>query len=479
MTDRALEPPTAPPAPGGAVGGAGTAPDWFLVARGRPAAPDDAPFRPRRILAQLALGVVVVLLLVGVLGVLAARTLAEREAVNDAAHTAGVLSTAVVEPALTDALLDGDPAAVPAFDRVVRDHVLGADIVRVKLWRPDGRVIYADEPALIGRTFELDADRKAALDGPETRAEVTDLSDSENAFESGDRLVEVYRPVWSDGGRPALFELYTSYDAVGVRTGQLWRGFAGVTTSSLVLLVVLVAPIVWHLLARLRRAEGQRVELLQRAVVASEEERRRIAATLHDGPVQELAASSFAVAGAAASAGHRGDARLAGELDAVAGSVRGSMRALRTLLVDIYPPSLGRSGIVAALHDLVQGARGPELSVTLDTETEDELALSEAEAGTVHRVAQECLRNAARHSGAATLHLSLRRHGPDVVLDVVDDGRGFDVAEAFTSPEPGHFGLSLLADAVTAADAELLVSSAPGAGAHWRLELHSAQGVQR
>jgi len=77
---------------------------------------------------------------------------------------------------------------------------------------------------------------------------------------------------------------------VGERAGQLARGFAGVTLSSLLLLVVLVAPLLWHLTQRLARAQAQREVLLERAVNASAEERRRIAATLHDGPVQELAA---------------------------------------------------------------------------------------------------------------------------------------------------------------------------------------------
>ena len=63
-----------------------------------------------------------------------------------------------------------------------------------------------------------------------------------------------------------------------------------------VLFVVIVSPIVWHLVRRLRRAEEQRIDLLQRAVDASSDERRRIAASLHDGPVQELAAVRLWVA---------------------------------------------------------------------------------------------------------------------------------------------------------------------------------------
>ena len=119
-----------------------------------------------------------------------------------------------------------------------------------------------------------------------TQAEISRLNESENTFETGDRLVEVYRPVWFPNGSVALFEMYTSYDSVGARSSQLWRGFAGVTLSSLILLLVLVAPIVWHLISRLRGAERQRAALLERSVEASADERRLIAATLHDGPVR-------------------------------------------------------------------------------------------------------------------------------------------------------------------------------------------------
>ena len=57
--------------------------------------------------------------------------------------------------------------------------------------------------------------------------------------------------------------------------------------------------------------------------------------------------------------------------------------------------------------------------------------------------------------------------------------RGHDVVAPDLPGDDDSLELVDYADAVTAADAELFVSSAPGAGAHWRLELHSAQGVQR
>ena len=90
-------------------------------------------------------------------------------------------------------------------------------------------------------------------------------------------------------GQPLLFETYLPYDTVTARTGQLWRGFAGITVSSLLLLIVLMLPILWRLLDRVRAAHDQRVHLLERAVDASATERQRVAASLHDGVVQELA----------------------------------------------------------------------------------------------------------------------------------------------------------------------------------------------
>ncbi|MGL4744789.1 MAG: sensor histidine kinase [Dermatophilaceae bacterium] len=445
---------------------------WVTVASGGPdreAVADSV--RPRRVVAQLLAGVVAAILAVGVLGSLAARQLAEREAVNDAATMAGVLAEAVVEPALTEDLVAGDARAVAEFGEQVASGFDPENVVRVKLWRPDGYVLYADEPQLVGRTFTLEPDQRAALDGPTTIAEVSELDSSENAFESGDRLVEVYRPVWTDDGLPALFEIYVSYQPVAERTSQLWRGFAGVTASSLLLLVVIVTPLVVHLVRRLGRAESQRVALLQRAVDASTDERRRIAASLHDGPVQELAATSFTVSGASATASARGDRALADDLGAAASAVRASIRSLRTLLVDIHPPTLAGSGIVVALHDLAQASGRDGLRVDVDVDDEDELALSLDAQRLAHRVAQECLRNAAKHAGPASVTMSLHRDGPaSVTMDVVDDGVGFEVEAVIRQPRAGHLGIQLLADAASVPGATLRVFSAPGCGTHWRLE---------
>ncbi len=444
------------------------------------AAPDEdatarAPLSTRAIVVRLAAGLVAVLVVVGLLATFAAQWLAEREAVNDAAAVTDVLADAVIQPALTTALADGSAKAAAAMDELVRAHVLGDDVVRVKIWSPDGTVLYADEPQLIGRTFALDEEQRQALIDPATHAAVSDLSEAENEFESETRLLEVYRPVWTPDGRELLFEVYLPYDPVAARSADLWRGFAGVTTSSLLLLVALTAPIVWGLLRRLRGEERRRTALLEHAVDASDAERRRIAGTLHDGPVQELVATSFAAEIAAEAATKRGDDPSANAFRDVGNAVRGNIRVLRSLLVDIYPPSLRAAGLRHALQDLVATARtrGVEVALVLD---EDLPPISEAHEQLIYRVAQETLRNAVTHAAPCAVEVHLRREGTDILLDVTDDGPGFDPDAAADRADGnvGHIGTRVLLDLSAHAGAELSLRTAPGAGTAWRLRIPAA-----
>jgi two-component system NarL family sensor kinase len=443
-------------------------PPWRQVATSTPARSDQPPVQPRRVFAQVIAGALVVLCLVAILGVAASRRLAEAEAVNDAAKIANLMADEVAQPALRDSLLTGDPAAVAAIDKVVRQRVLGRSIVRVKIWDPSGRILYSDAASLMGQHFPLGPEERDVLAHPLTRADVSDLTSPENRLERDrGKLLEVYRPVWTPAGRPLLFEIYAPYEEVTARTGQLWRGFAGVTLTSLILLVVLLMPILWRLLDRLKRSQVQREALLQHAVEASTEERRRIAGAIHDGVVQDLAGASFAVAGGAERAVSLGQPDLAAELRQAAGTVRGSIGGLRSLLLDIYPPSLATAGLHAALTDLVSTLRSRGTTVTLEVASGTEL--DPAGERLVFRVARECLANIAKHAAATTVQVRLTRREGHTVMEISDDGVGFDAAEGLTNPQEGHFGLRVLGDVVAEAGGELLLASAPGAGTRWQL----------
>jgi two-component system NarL family sensor kinase len=427
----------------------------------------------RRVVIQVVAAAVAVIVVVALLGAVAARRLAEREAVNDAAQRADLIADTVLQPSLRDSLAAGDPAAAAAVGKVVRAQVLGTTIVRVKIWTAAGRIVYSDEPRLRGKTFELDDEERDVLARPETRAEVSDLDHPENAYERGQgKLLEVYRPVWTPNGTALLFETYSPYSEVTSRSSQLWRGFAGLMVSSLLLLVLLLMPVLWRLLDRIRRDQAQRELLLQRAVDASLIERRRIAGALHDGVVQELAATSFVLAGSSDLASREGSAELAAQLSEAATTVRGSIGGLRSLLVDIYPPSLASAGLSVALQDLVTPLISRDVAVTVDVAEARELGLDNDGERLVFRIAHECLLNIAGHSAATHVLVRLRRPNDDVVLDVVDDGVGFDPAAVVAAPASGHLGLQVMIDVANEAGATLEVSSAPGMGTSWRLRVH-------
>lgn len=443
---------------------------WVVVSSARTATEDAGP-GPRRIALTVAVGALLALVAVSILGVIAARTLAERQSVNDAANSVDLLAEAVVQPALRDSITTGDPAAVQLLANAVHDALVGSSVIRVKLWTRDGRILYSDESRLVGRQFALDADQSAVFARPRTVAEISNLDQPENEFERGQgKLLEAYRPVWTPGGTPLLFETYAPYDDVRARTSQLWHGFAGVTISSLLLFAGLMVPLLWQLMTRVRSAQRQREALLQRAVDASVDERQRIAATLHDGVVQELAGASFSLSGAAARAQALGDEQLDADVRGAAAVLRDSIGGLRTLLVDIYPETLETAGLLEVLQDLAATLRSRNIAVHLDLPAEDPL-LGPDQDRLVFRIVHECFQNIQRHSGAANVWLRLA-HDPDgQVVEIVDDGVGFMPNDVLARPEEGHFGLRLLADVAGRGGAELAVSSAPGAGCRWRLRL--------
>ena len=148
----ALTAPTADgPPPSAAASSARTEPDGSVgVARGAmstvvlssagEAVKASDSIRPRRIAGQLAAAAVVVVVLVGVIGSSISQQVAQRQAVHDVAELTDVLAQSAVAPALTDAMANDPAAARAVLDPLVRRDVLSADLVRVKLWTPAGRI---------------------------------------------------------------------------------------------------------------------------------------------------------------------------------------------------------------------------------------------------------------------------------------------------------------------------------------------------
>src|SRR3954447_14545240 len=418
------------------------------------------------VLQFVVTGTVVVLLL-GFAAVEVLRHTGTTEAINDAKRITRIAGRGVVAPNITPALERGDPQAIAAMDRVVRSRLLDQDVVRVKLWAPDGTIIYSDEHRLIGFKGALGKEDLEALHEGTPDAEVSDLSRPENRFERPHKkLLEVYLGVKTPAGRRLLFETYQRFSSISASGQRLWQRFLPALVVALVLLELAQIPLAYALARRLQRGQRERETLLRRAIDASATERRRIAGDLHDGVVQNLAGVSYGLSAAAEQLPHGSDTRSAVEDGAT--EARRTVRELRSLLVDIYPPNLHRSGLQAALADLLDGIRSESCEARLSAAPDLELP-PETEA-LFFRLAQEALRNARRHAGAKRVTVSLGKTGDRAVLEVADDGAGFDPREA-ESRSNGHFGLRMMGDLVRDAGGSFDIVSAPGEGTRVRAEV--------
>jgi two-component system NarL family sensor kinase len=415
------------------------------------------------VVRYIASGLVAVLA-ISVLGVWLFSRAGEDEAIRDAKDQTRIAAEGSVEPVLTDALLRGDPKALAAVDRVVQERVLSdASIARVKIWDRTGRVVYSDEPRLIGAQFDLSPADLAEFEGRRVDAEVTNLSKPENRFERGHgKLLEVYLPIETPSGRPLRYETYYRSSFVSARARRIFRHFAPVMLGALILLALAQLPLAWQLAGRVRKSQEERERLLNHAIEASNVERRRIARDLHDGVVQDLAAVTYSLSAAAEGAPAPFDA----ELREAAAETRHGIGQLRTLLVEIYPPELHRAGLASALGDLLAGceARGIETHLDVDREVE----LSRDSEALFFRVAQEALRNVVKHAGATSVEVKVGRTKGRVQLLVEDDGCGFDPERA---QDEGHFGLRILEDLVRDSGGELEIDSTPGAGSRVSVEV--------
>lgn len=196
------------------------------------------------------------------------------------------------------------------------------------------------------------------------------------------------------------------------------------------------------------------------------QERQRIARELHDAVAQTLFSLRL-TAQAAAALVHRDPDRAIAELDTVTTLATEATNELRQIVAELRPPDLSREGLAAtlrarvALLNRVHGA-----SITYADEGCPKLAPKVEEA--MLRVAEEALHNALQHARAGHVTVALRGDDHRSILEVHDDGRGFDPAIAKASH---RLGLASMRERSQAVHGRISVESTPGQGTTIRMEV--------
>lgn len=176
-----------------------------------------------------------------------------------------------------------------------------------------------------------------------------------------------------------------------------------------------------------------------RALDAAEAERKHLSGELHDNTAQSLAAILVQLRVARAGLPADQVARLNGISDQISQLTND----LRHMAQQLRPPALDMLGLAAAVTAHARNiSESTGVRVDVDIDGQLEGALTREVELALYRVLQEALLNVVRHAGAKSACVELRRERTRLIARVVDDGRGFDVAQAFDQGALGLIGMS-------------------------------------
>jgi len=197
------------------------------------------------------------------------------------------------------------------------------------------------------------------------------------------------------------------------------------------------------------------------------EERQRLARELHDSVTQGLYGVTL-YAEATARQLTSGSLELATDhLRELRETAQEALREMRLLIFELRPSVLESEGLVNALRARLEAVE-ERAGLAVEFEVQGETILPPSVEEGLYRIAQEALNNALKHAGACNISVCLKYVDERVVLEIVDDGAGFDPS---TAVEAGGMGLDGMIERAAQMGGELMLDSEPGAGTRVRVEV--------
>jgi signal transduction histidine kinase len=210
------------------------------------------------------------------------------------------------------------------------------------------------------------------------------------------------------------------------------------------------------------RSSGELAEARRSEGVRAVEERRRIARDLHDSVAQAVFSTVLHTRTAQKALVEEGattSGRVGRSLGAIAELTRSVQSEMRGLIYELHRDPV-HDGLVAALARQASGSRTSD-GLTVDVRgPRQRLPLSEPAETQLFAIAREALLNVQQHAGASAAQIQVEAHHGQVVVEVSDNGRGFDPAAG----HPGHFGLDSMRSRADEIGGRIAITSAPATG---------------
>ncbi len=362
---------------------------------------------------------------------------------------------------------------------------LGQKIRSLKIWTPDGRLLYHPQAEMIGQRFEPTASLLRAASG-QVAAEFDEVAAGQEDAEEAKlnmALLEIYTPIklQGQGHTVAIAEFYQDANALAERLGEARHQAWLVVIVCMVVAYGLLYGVVWrgssiiHDQGRALRAQISLLsELLQRNESLSGQLRRamnsstennekllsRLGADLHDGPAQYLGLALLRLDALSASVSEASSETIR-ELRK---ALQDSLTELRNIAKGLTLPNLQTMSVQEIIGSAVKAHRhrtGSEVAVRTDLGDTDSSPAMPVKI-TLFRAIQEGLNNAYRHAGGVGQQVTVNTDGRQLSIAIADRGQGFDLE---TSQKDGdRLGLRGLRERIKGLGGQLSVDSRVGDG---------------
>ncbi len=220
----------------------------------------------------------------------------------------------------------------------------------------------------------------------------------------------------------------------------------------------------------LEKAHVEVEELLKRVITNTEDERLRISLELHDGPIQSIIASQFAVQ---ACRGLLGDTttKIDEKLQNVGQALLESTHALRRIVSDLHPPDLEKSGLISAIQEylsIIENENSLKCHLRVKGKT---VKLAHSSERGVYYIVREAITNIKKHAEASTIEVTIEFQRENLTVSVRDNGKGFDPTKEEHNPIIEHVGLRGIKERARVLRADATIDSKTGEGTTVKLVL--------
>jgi two-component system sensor histidine kinase DegS len=222
-----------------------------------------------------------------------------------------------------------------------------------------------------------------------------------------------------------------------------------------------------------KQQNAQLLHLSRKILKAHEEERKRIAREIHDGPAQSAVNLSLKLEICKRYLSIGDTDRFSAEMDSLAASIHSTVREIRTIIYDLKPAIL-EDGLISAIQrhiEVFSGTCGMKIGFRYDgTDAGTEYYLT----STIFRMVQEALSNVKKHAEASSVDIELNLSDRRITLDITDDGRGFAVDELAARKFDrlkGGFGIQGIRERLELIGGSLTIRSAPGKGTSLHIDI--------